>query len=191
MSAPRPAQLGGPARLHRHEPAECSPRAPPPRPSPSPSVPGSVDTDGLQQARTIFVLAFFMIWNFVLSNIFVGLIASAFEAIRDDHNTITSDRLSKCLICSQDMYLFNEKIEGGFDEHILRQHNALHYVFFLHHLRATALEEYTGAESIVSTVLDNAKTTTDKGTWLPVSKSLAIMHATAASASKEGGSGAQ
>lgn len=52
-----------------------------------------------------------MLWNFVLSNIFVGLIASAFEAIRDDQNTITSDRLSKCLVCSLDMYTFNEMIQ--------------------------------------------------------------------------------
>ncbi|GIM17351.1 hypothetical protein Vretimale_19887, partial [Volvox reticuliferus] len=151
------------------------------------TVPESVNEDGLQQARTIFVLFFFMIWNFVLSNIFVGLIASAFEAIRDDQNTITSDRLSKCLICSQDMYLFNEKIQGGFEEHILKQHNALWYVFFLHHLRATAVEDYTGAESVVRAVLDNAKTTTDKGTWLPVSKSLAVMHAAELAAAREGG----
>ncbi|GIL50406.1 hypothetical protein Vafri_6619 [Volvox africanus] len=151
------------------------------------TVPEQVNTDGRQQARTIFVLFFFMIWNFVLSNIFVGLIASAFEAIRDDQNTITSDRLSKCLICSQDMYLFNEKIQGGFEEHILKQHNALWYVFFLHHLRATAVEDYTGAESVVRAVLDNAKTTTDKGTWLPVSKSLAVMHAAELAAAREGG----
>lgn len=113
-------------------------------------MPEAVDMDGLQQARTIFVLFFFMIWNFVLSvrrgagssggmvtrqqgpafinrhlsltfahlygpepdltfyscpwqNIFVGLIASAFEAIRDDQNTITTDRLSRCLVCSIEM----------------------------------------------------------------------------------------
>ncbi|EFJ39749.1 hypothetical protein VOLCADRAFT_121781 [Volvox carteri f. nagariensis] len=151
------------------------------------TVPSQVGEDGLQQARTLFVLFFFMIWNFVLSNIFVGLIASAFEAIRDDQNTITSDRLSKCLICSQDMYLFNEKIQGGFEEHIIKQHNALSYVFFLHHLRATAPEDYTGTESVVRAVLDSAKTSTDKGTWLPVSKSLAVMHATAAAAAAASG----
>ncbi|GFR45996.1 hypothetical protein Agub_g7473, partial [Astrephomene gubernaculifera] len=155
------------------------------------TVPDKVGMDGLQQARSLFVLAFFMLWNFVLSNIFVGLIASAFEAIRDDQNTITSDRLSKCLVCSQDMYLFNEKIQGGFDEHILKQHNALSYVYFLHHLRATPRDDYTGAESVVAAVLAGAKTTTDKGTWLPVSKSLAVMHAVAlaAQASKEAGGG--
>ncbi|KAG2491060.1 hypothetical protein HYH03_010506 [Edaphochlamys debaryana] len=155
------------------------------------TVPEQVQQDGMQQARTVFVLLFFMLWNFVLSNIFVGLIASAFEAIRDDQNTITSDRLSKCLVCSQDMYLFNEKIQGGFDEHVLRQHNALSYVFFLHHLRATDVEDYTGAESAVSAVLASAKTSTDKGTWLPVGKSLAVAHAIAVAerqaAIKEGG----
>ncbi|KXZ52375.1 hypothetical protein GPECTOR_9g419 [Gonium pectorale] len=156
------------------------------------TVPSQVGQDGLQQARTIFVLTFFMIWNFVLSNIFVGLIASAFEAIRDDQNIITSDRLSKCLICSQDMYLFNEKIQGGFDKHVLKQHNALSYTFYLHHLRSTPLEDYTSAESAVSAVLATAKTSTDKGTWLPVSKSLAVMHATAAAnAGKDGSAGGQ
>eukprot|EP00198_Chlamydomonas_reinhardtii_P012135 XP_001701472.1 ryanodine-inositol 1,4,5-triphosphate receptor Ca2+ channel [Chlamydomonas reinhardtii] len=166
------------------------------------TVPEAVDMDGLQQARTIFVLFFFMIWNFVLSNIFVGLIASAFEAIRDDQNTITTDRLSRCLVCSIEMYDFNQKIEGGFDEHILHQHNPLMYVFFLHHLRATEKEDYTGAESIVSSTLTNAKTSTSKGAWLPVDRSLAIEHAEqmatqekaladAANAKKDSGAGAQ
>ena len=40
-----------------------------------------------------------MLWNFIIMNIFVGLIASAFEAIRDDKNTIRTDSASKCLVC--------------------------------------------------------------------------------------------
>lgn len=76
------------------------------------------------------------------------------------------------------------------------------YVFFLHHLRATEKEDYTGAESIVSSTLTNAKTSTSKGAWLPVDRSLAIEHAEqmatqekaladAANAKKDSGAGAQ
>ncbi len=63
------------------------------------------------------------------------------------------------------------------------------YVFFLHHLRSTEPEDYAGAESVVARVLATAKTSTDKGTWLPVSRSLAVMHASAANGKGSGGSG--
>ena len=42
------------------------------------------------------------------------------------------------------MYTFDEKIKGGFEEHITRQHNPLFYVYFLHHLRKTDPEDYSG-----------------------------------------------
>lgn len=107
-------------------------------------------------------------------NIFTGLIASAFEAIRDDKNTIETDSQSKCLVCSLDMYTFDENIPGGFEEHVSMQHDPLQYVFFLHHLRSTSPTDYTGLESAVVTVLNSTTTSTEKGTWLPVSKSLAL-----------------
>lgn len=55
------------------------------------------------QARAFWILLFMMAWQFLLLNIFVGLIASAFEAIRDDQNTIFEDSTSSCLVCSRDM----------------------------------------------------------------------------------------
>lgn len=72
------------------------------------------------------------------------------------------------------MYTFDENIQGGFEEHISMQHDPLQYVFFLHHLRATKPTDYSGAESAVVSILNSTSTSTEKGTWLPVSKSLSL-----------------
>jgi hypothetical protein len=53
-----------------------------------------------------------MLWTFVINKISVGLIADAFSAIRDDKETVMVDNQSKCLVCSLDMYTFDEHIRN-------------------------------------------------------------------------------
>lgn len=42
------------------------------------------------------------------------------------------------------MYTVDEHVPGGFDSHVNDEHNVLQYVYFLHHLRATDEEDYSG-----------------------------------------------
>ncbi|MEW5320496.1 MAG: hypothetical protein WDW38_011564 [Sanguina aurantia] len=141
------------------------------------AVPEEFNYDSLIQSRTFFTVMFYILWVFVLQNIFVGVIASAFEAIRDDQNTVATDSQSKCLVCSLDMYTVDEHVPGGFDSHVNDEHNVLQYVYFLHHLRATDEEDYSGAESAVARTIHNLKTSTAKGAWLPANRSLAYQYA--------------
>ncbi|MEW5311162.1 MAG: hypothetical protein WDW38_002898 [Sanguina aurantia] len=110
------------------------------------------------QARSAFVILFYMLWTFVLGNIFIGVIASAFEAIRQDQDTVATDSQSKCLVCSLDMYCLDEHVEGGFEDHM-------------------DPELYSGAESAVARTVVNLKTSTAKGSWLPINRSIAYRQA--------------
>ncbi|KXZ44144.1 hypothetical protein GPECTOR_73g665 [Gonium pectorale] len=149
-------------------------------------------------------------------NIFTGTISSAFEAIRDEEDVIASDLQSKCLVCSMRVHDFNDKVEGGFEEHVFRQHDPLAYVFFLHRLRVTEPEHYSGVESYVAALLAEADrqvrgfagrggggrgggadrragqigeggSSTRRGSWLPVNRSLALEAAEEAGEAAAGG----
>ena len=67
-------------------------------------------------------------------------------------------------------HTFDEGTRGGFEGHITREHNPLHYIFFLRRLRNHEAEDYTGVESSVRNIMDNAsETLTAKvsGGWYP------------------------
>ncbi|KXZ52652.1 hypothetical protein GPECTOR_9g697 [Gonium pectorale] len=139
----------------------------------STAVPEAVDEKQKLQARTLFILAFFMMWSFVLNNIFTGTISSAFESIREEENTIATDVQSKCLVCSAEAHALDEK--GGLEKHMESEHNLLHYVFFLHHLETTDSQYYNGAESYVYKLVyerpPESAMATSRGSWLPVTSS--------------------
>lgn len=136
-------------------------------------VPDNVSNSLLQQSRSFFVVAFFMFWTFVLSNIFTGLIADAFGAIRDDKNTIQSDSDSKCLVCSLERFSL-DSYGKGFEHHIEHEHNPLAYVFYLHHLRATSPDQYTGYDSSVAAAMEGEDNV--KSNWLPIGRAFSLEH---------------
>lgn len=80
--------------------------------------PQRVQDLGYVQARSFTILLFFMVWGFILQNIFTGLIASAFEAIRDERLAVQEDSQTSCLVCSLDQYTLNQRTRGGFEDHL-------------------------------------------------------------------------
>eukprot|EP00803_Ostreobium_quekettii_P004576 evm.model.scf_406EXC.4 EVM.evm.TU.scf_406EXC.4 scf_406EXC:46870-60636(-) len=136
-------------------------------------VPDDVGSSWKLQLRSIFVVVFFMMWTFVLSNIFTGLIADAFGAIRDDKNTVQTDSDSRCLVCSLERFAF-DSAGNGFDDHVAHDHCPLDYVYYLHYLRHTVPDEYTGYDSCVAAAMAGSET--DKAAWLPIGRALVLEH---------------
>jgi inositol 1,4,5-triphosphate receptor type 1 len=87
------------------------------------------------QFLAFWLLAFFMIWTFVLSNIFIGQIVDAFSAIREEKDMIQEDTETKCLVCSVDRLAYQKDANGDFDEHVRADHDVVCYIFFLHYLK--------------------------------------------------------
>eukprot|EP00798_Chlamydomonas_sp_ICE-L_P025884 gene25884-11559_t len=127
-----------------------------------------------KQARSAMVLIFYMLWQFVLLSIFVGLIASAFEAIRDDQRTVHEDSTSKCLVCSRDMYDFAHNTRKGFKHHLERHHSPINYIFYMHYLKQKDPDELNGSDSAVFRLLQDSETSEDRASWLPVNRSLTL-----------------
>lgn len=112
-------------------------------------VPESIHENLWVQARSVMILVFVVIWQFVLLNIIVGLLASAFESIRDDQITIREDSTANCLICSRSIHDFDSLStpkRSGFKHHVEVHHNPLSYIFYLHYLSQTDPTMYTGPD---------------------------------------------
>lgn len=98
-------------------------------------VPESITEQWDSQVRVLFVMIFFIIWAFVLSNIFTGQIVDAFAAIRQESEDVASDNVKHCLVCSLERFDFDKNPAIDFEDHNDLEHNALAYVYYLHYLR--------------------------------------------------------
>jgi len=136
-------------------------------------VPESITEQWDSQVRVLFVMIFFIIWAFVLSNIFTGQIVDAFAAIRQESEDVASDNVKHCLVCSLERFDFDKNPAIDFEDHNDLEHNALAYVYYLHYLRVTNRTEFKGYDTAVQAMLEKTAVT-DRAAWLPISRSITL-----------------
>jgi len=136
-------------------------------------VPESITEQWDSQVRILFVMVFFIIWAFVLSNIFTGQIVDAFAAIRQESEDVASDNVKHCLVCSLERFEFDKNPSIDFEDHNNLEHNALAYVYYLHYLRVTDRTEFKGYDTAVQAMLEKSSMT-DRAAWLPISRSITL-----------------
>lgn len=56
---------------------------------------------------------------------------------------------NRCFICGIERYTFDRQAEG-FENHITKDHNLWHYLYFIMYLKIKEKTEYTGPEQYVS-----------------------------------------
>jgi len=79
----------------------------------------------------LFVLVFFLIWNYVLAGIVQGTIVDAFSEIRSIQAARDADRAEFCLICSMSKYTVdNISGQGSFRQHVDGDHSPWSYLYF-------------------------------------------------------------
>ncbi len=73
----------------------------------------------------------------------LGLIIDSFGELRDKEETLAQEMATKCFICGQIKNKF-DRIPHGFENHISREHNMAHYLFFLLYLIKKKESEFSG-----------------------------------------------
>ncbi len=68
--------------------------------------------------------------------------------MRDREETLNQEMATKCFICGQTSNKF-DRVPHGFENHITKQHNMVHYLFFLLYLIKKKESEFSGQVNYV------------------------------------------
>jgi len=121
-------------------------------------IPPEVFTEKIDyQMQVIFILIFFMLWEFILAGIIQGQIIDAFAEIRLNDDEKGRDARENCMVCSMSRFAL-ESTNINFYDHIKKEHNPMFYLFFFGYLIDKDQDNYTGLESYVRENLDRCST---------------------------------
>jgi len=121
-----------------------------------------------REFQWVFVITFFIIWEFLLAGIIQGQIVDAFAGIRAQETARAQDLQAYCLVCSLDRFSL-ERQGGGFLHHRENDHSTSSYLFFLVLLDETSLGKHTGLQRYVHMCLS-----ADDVAFLPINSCLAM-----------------
>ncbi|KAI9331724.1 hypothetical protein BDR26DRAFT_869940, partial [Obelidium mucronatum] len=100
-------------------------------------------------ARVLLDLSFFLVVIVFLLNVVFGIIFDTFGQLREERKDISDDLRTQCFVCSINASEF-QRHSSGFENHIKKEHNVWHYLFFLVHLELKDKTEYTSHETFIS-----------------------------------------
>ncbi|KAJ1488621.1 hypothetical protein T484DRAFT_1782611 [Baffinella frigidus] len=106
--------------------------------------------------RSIWDMSFMFIFSYVLIAIINGIVIDAFTGLRKDTEDAETELqarwfvcdLARCFVCD----LARTKLDnlgGGFDQHVLTEHNPRWYFFFLLHIKTSLKSKLTNPENYV------------------------------------------
>jgi hypothetical protein len=99
--------------------------------------------------RVLYDSTFFFLVIIILLNIIFGIIIDTFGELRAQNKAIEEDIHNKCFICGIERDTFERQAEG-FENHIKKDHNVWHYLYFTMYLKRKERTEYTGPEQYVA-----------------------------------------
>jgi len=120
-------------------------------------------TDLKKFGHWIVVVSYFIIWNFIIAGIIQGQIVDAFSQLREEEEERQTDSELRCLVCSMERFVLDDVEHDGFQVHREKDHNPLHFLFFVVYLQHRDPEEYTGMEAYSD---ENIKVQDNQ--WMPV-----------------------
>eukprot|EP00026_Physarum_polycephalum_P000121 Phypoly_transcript_00121.p1 GENE.Phypoly_transcript_00121~~Phypoly_transcript_00121.p1 ORF type:complete len:2101 (+),score=228.03 Phypoly_transcript_00121:347-6649(+) len=118
--------------------------------------------------RIIYEISFFFLVIVILLNIIFGIIIDTFGELRAQNKAIENDMENRCFICGIERYTFDRQAEG-FENHITKDHNLWHYLYFIMYLKIKEKTEYTGPEQYVSECIARRM-----WTFVPIQKALCL-----------------
>ncbi|ORY28919.1 hypothetical protein BCR33DRAFT_724882 [Rhizoclosmatium globosum] len=119
-------------------------------------------------ARILLDLSFFLIVIVFLLNVVFGIIFDTFGQLREDRKDISDDLKTQCYVCSINASEF-QRHSSGFENHIKKEHNVWHYLFFLVHLELKDKTEYTSHETFISESLGK-----NDLSFFPINRAIAL-----------------
>ena len=96
-------------------------------------------------AIVAFQALFFIVVGIFLLNILFAIIVDEFGRLRERRSLASTERFSRCLVCSIERETFQRK---GIDymHHVITQHNIVAYLYFFAHLKYTDVAKFGRAE---------------------------------------------
>ncbi|KAK7590916.1 hypothetical protein V9T40_002529 [Parthenolecanium corni] len=99
-------------------------------------------------ARVIYDLLFYFIVIVIVLNLIFGVIIDTFADLRSEKQQKETDLKNTCFICGLNRSAFDNKTVS-FEEHIEKEHNMWHYLYFIVLVKVKDPTEFTGPESYV------------------------------------------
>jgi len=116
--------------------------------------------------KFILQFTFYLAVNFILLNIFFGIIVDTFKQLRSLLDIRENDQKNVCFICGFSRKDFERK-EKSFDFHIKHEHNVWNYIDFITYLKSKHESEYTGNEYKLA-----EKFRLKRIDWFPIQKTI-------------------
>ncbi|CAE7272470.1 itr-1 [Symbiodinium natans] len=121
--------------------------------------------------RMMYDMSYFIIFGVIVLNTIVGLIVDSFGALRLDMEARENDHRTQTFISCIDRRNVEQVaqtrgIADGFDYHETQRQNKWDYMAFIFHLCETELEELTGPEHYIRTLMDRGD-----AKWIPIGRS--------------------
>ncbi|XP_066945080.1 inositol 1,4,5-trisphosphate receptor isoform X5 [Macrobrachium rosenbergii] len=110
------------------------------------------NSENLFAARVIYDLLFFFIVIIIVLNLIFGVIIDTFADLRSEKQNSEEILKNSCFICGLKRASFDNKAVS-FEDHIKREHNMWHYLYFYVHVSVKDPTEFTGPESYVYTLV--------------------------------------
>lgn len=127
--------------------------------------------------RSIWDMSFMFIFSYVLIAIINGIVIDAFTGLRKDTEDAETELQARCFVCD----LARTKLDnlgGGFDQHVLTEHNPRWYFFFLLHIKTSLKSKLTNPENyVLEKVWPSGATQQRTYRWFPREQTLSIVKA--------------
>ncbi|XP_071518112.1 inositol 1,4,5-trisphosphate receptor [Panulirus ornatus] len=104
--------------------------------------------ENLFAARVIYDLLFFFVVIIIVLNLIFGVIIDTFADLRSEKQNSEEILKNSCFICGLTRSSFDNKAVN-FEDHIKREHNMWHYLYFYVQVNVKDPTEFTGPESYV------------------------------------------
>ncbi|KAK3865118.1 hypothetical protein Pcinc_029236 [Petrolisthes cinctipes] len=108
--------------------------------------------ENLFAARVVYDLLFFFVVIIIVLNLIFGVIIDTFADLRSEKQSSEEILKNSCFICGLKRNCFDNKAVN-FEDHIKREHNMWHYLFFYVQVHVKDPTEFTGPESYVYTLV--------------------------------------
>ena len=129
----------------------------------------------LHYNRYIFDYTYFFILIVLIFSILTGIIIDKFSELRSRTDELENDNKTLCFICGQtDIELESKDKNGGFNRHILNEHNKWDYVYFLSYIESKNANNKVALPE--NERLINLKYTARDNSWLPYEWNYSIKH---------------
>ncbi|PAA74143.1 hypothetical protein BOX15_Mlig001931g6 [Macrostomum lignano] len=118
--------------------------------------------------RVLYDLCFYFIVIIIVLNLIFGVIIDTFADLRQEKQEKEEILRNSCFICGLNRSSFENR-EVSFEQHVQRDHNLWHYLYFVILVRVKDHTEFTGPESYVSQMMRARNLD-----WFPRMRTLAL-----------------